>query len=92
MTSTPSTTSYEDLTSSVSSTLHMATPTTADFTPTMETPTTADFTSTMESPTTVTTTATVTVTRHDHPNSPGGQPGVGEILSYIFGVVIGNLF
>lgn len=80
MTSTSSTTSYEDLTSSVSSTLHIATPTTADFTPTME------------SPTTVTTTATVTVTRHDHPNSPEGQPGVGEILSYIFGVVIGNLF
>lgn len=71
-------------TSTPASTLHSVTPTKADFTPTKAdfTPTTGDFTST-------TATSIVTVTRH---NSPEQEPGVGEILSYIFGAVIGNLF
>lgn len=64
-------------TSTHASTLHSVTPTKADFTPTTE-----DFTST-------TATSIVTVTRH---NSPEHETGVGEILSYIFGAVIGNLF
>lgn len=58
-------------------TLHMATPTKAH----------SEYTPTVEISTTVTTTATVTVTTH--PESPQRQkPGVGEILSYTFGVVI----
>lgn len=71
-------------TSTHASTLHSVTPTKADFTPTKAdfTPTTGDFTST-------TATSIVTVTRH---NSPEHEPGVREILSYIFGAVIGNLF
>lgn len=71
-------------TSTPASTLHSVTPTKADFTPTKAdfTPTTGDFTST-------TATSIVTVTRH---NSPEHEPGVREILSYIFGAVIGNLF
>lgn len=71
-------------TSTHASTLHSVTPTKADFTPTKAdfTPTTGDFTST-------TATSIVTVTRH---NSPEHETGVGEILSYIFGAVIGNLF
>lgn len=71
-------------TSTPASTLHSVTPTKADSTPTKAdfTPTTGDFTLT-------TATSIVTVTRH---NSPEQEPGVGEILSYIFGAVIGNLF
>lgn len=71
-------------TSTPAPTLHSVTPTKADFTPTKAdfTPTTGDFTST-------TATSVVTVTRH---NSPEHEPGVGEIFSYIFGAVIGNLF
>lgn len=71
-------------TSTHASTLHSVTPTKADFTPTKAdfTPTTGDFTST-------TATSIVTVTRH---NSLEHEPGVREILSYIFGAVIGNLF
>lgn len=71
-------------TSTHASTLHSVTPTKADFTPTKAdfTPTTGDFTST-------TATSILTVRRH---NSPEHEPGVGEILSYIFGAVIGNLF
>lgn len=71
-------------TSTHASTLHSVTPTKADFTPTK-----ADFTPTTEDFTSTTATSIVTVTRH---NSPEHETGVGEILSYIFGAVIGNLF
>lgn len=71
-------------TSTHASTLHSVTPTKADFTPTK-----ADFTPTIEDFTSTTATSIVTVTRH---NSPEHETGVGEILSYIFGAVIGNLF
>lgn len=77
-------------TSTHASTLHSVTPTKADFTPTKadSTPTKADFTPTGDF-TLTTATSIVTVTRH---NSPEHEPGVREILSYIFGAVIGNLF
>lgn len=71
-------------TSTHASTLHSVTPTKADFTPTK-----ADFTPTTEDFTSTTATSIVTVTRH---YSPEHDPGMGEILSYIFGAVIGNLF
>lgn len=71
-------------TSTHASTLHSVTPTKADFTTTK-----ADFTPTTEDFTSTTATSIVTVTRH---NSPEHETGVGEILSYIFGAVIGNLF
>lgn len=78
-------------TSTHASTLHSVTPTKADFTPTKadSTPTKADFTPTTGDFTLTTATSIVTVTRH---NSPEHEPGVREILSYIFGAVIGNLF
>lgn len=79
VTSTPSTSHERSTPSTPSTTLHMDTPTKAH----------PEYTPTVEIPTTVTTTATVTVTTH--PESPERQkPGVGEILSYTFGVGIGT--
>ena len=79
VTSTPSTSHERSTPSTPSTTLHMTTTTKAH----------PEYTPTEEISTTVTTTATVTVTTH--PESPERQkPGVGEILTYTFGVVIGT--
>lgn len=79
VTSTPSTSHERSTPSTPITTLHMTTTTKAH----------PEYTPTEEISTTVTTTATVTVTTH--PESPERQkPGVGEILTYTFGVVIGT--
>ena len=79
VTSTPSTSHERSTPSTPITTLHMTSTTKAH----------PEYTPTEEISTTVTTTATVTVTTH--PESPERQkPGVGEILTYTFGVVIGT--
>lgn len=79
VTSTPSTSHERSTPSTPITTLHMTSTTKAH----------PEYTPTEEISTTVKTTATVTVTTH--PESPERQkPGVGEILTYTFGVVIGT--